>query len=228
MGNPDLPTPPHILEKLVETVGEAAHQPLFRLARHCRAQARAGRLLRAPLRREAQSRPRGRRHARLEGGLRQHGAGDHRAGRRGARAEPELPDPRLRLPDGGRRHPPRAGRAGAGILRRARARGAPFDPEADRRHPLLSGQPDGLGRDARFLSRRCRLRAAERHLHPLRPRLCRGLFRRPRPAAFGAAGAGRDRGDGGVHLHVEDVLDGGAAGRLRGRQRAADRGARRA
>ena len=160
MGNPDLPTPPHILEKLVETVVEAAHQPLFRLARHCRAQARAGRLLRPPLRREAQPRPRGRRHARLEGRLRQHGAGDHRAGRHRAGAEPELSDPRLRLPDGRRRHPPRAGGAGAGILRRARARGAPLDPEADRGHPLLSGQPDGVGRDARFLSRRGRLREA--------------------------------------------------------------------
>ena len=39
MGNPDLPTPPHILEKLVETVAQAAHQPLFRLARHSRASA---------------------------------------------------------------------------------------------------------------------------------------------------------------------------------------------
>ena len=45
MGNPDLPTPPHILEKLVETVAQAAHQPLLRLARHRRAAARAGRLL---------------------------------------------------------------------------------------------------------------------------------------------------------------------------------------
>ena len=49
---------------------------------HPRAAPRAGRLLCAPLRREAQSRNAGRRHARLEGRLRQRGAGDHRAGRR--------------------------------------------------------------------------------------------------------------------------------------------------
>jgi alanine-synthesizing transaminase len=39
MGNPDMPTPPHIVQKLIETVGVAAG---------------ARRLLRAPLRREAQ------------------------------------------------------------------------------------------------------------------------------------------------------------------------------
>ena len=46
-----------------------------------------------------------------------------------------------------------------------------------------------------------------------------------RPAALGAAGAGRDRRDGRVHLHVEDLLDGGLAHGLRGRQRAAACGA---
>ena len=37
MGNPDMPTPQHIVDKLVETVREAAHQPLFGLARASRA-----------------------------------------------------------------------------------------------------------------------------------------------------------------------------------------------
>ena len=119
MGNPDLPTPPHVIEKLKETVGKPAHRPLFGLARHPRAAQGAGGLLRAPLRREAQSRHADRRHARLQGRLRQRRAGDHRAGRRRAVPEPELPDPCLRLPDGGRRDPLGAVRADAGILRRA-------------------------------------------------------------------------------------------------------------
>ena len=126
MGNPDLPAPQHVIDKLVETVGQAAHRPLFGLQGHRRPAPRPGRLLRPPLRREAQSRHPGRRDARLEGGLRQHGAGDHRAGRRGAGAEPELSDPRLRLPDGRRRHPLGSGRADAGVLPGGRAGGAPI------------------------------------------------------------------------------------------------------
>ena len=151
MGNPDLPAPQHVLDKLVETVGKprtdrySASKGIPGLRR-----AQAG-LLRPPLRREAQSRDAGRRHAGLEGGLRQHGAGDHRAGRRGAGAQSLLSDPRLRLSDGGRRDPLGAGRADARFLRRDGARAHPFDPQADRGGRLLSLQSDRDGRLARFL-----------------------------------------------------------------------------
>ena len=86
MGNPDLPAPQHVIDKLVRDGRQAAHRPLFGLQGHRRPAPRPGRLLRAPLRREAQSRDAGRRDARLEGRLRQHGPGHHRAGRRGAGA----------------------------------------------------------------------------------------------------------------------------------------------
>ena len=118
MGNPDLPGAPARHRQARRDRGQAAHRPLFGLQGHRRPAPRPGRLLRAPLRREAQSRHPGRRDARLEGGLRQHGPGHHRAGRRDPGAEPELPDPRLRLPDGGRRDPLGPGRADARILRR--------------------------------------------------------------------------------------------------------------
>ena len=49
------------------------------------------------------------------------------------------------------------------------------------------------------------------------------VYLRRRSAAVGVAGAGRVRRRGRVHLDVEDLLDGGLAHRLRGRQRAADR-----
>ena len=104
MGNPDLPVPQHIVEKLCETARQAAHQPLLRFARHSGSAQGDGRLLRAPLRREAQSGHADRLDARLEGRLRQSGAGDHGAGRRDHFAEPVLPDPRVRLHHGGRRH----------------------------------------------------------------------------------------------------------------------------
>ena len=133
---------------------------------------------------------------------------------------PVLSDPRLRLPDGGRRDPLGAGRADAGILPRARARDPAFDPEADRGGRLLSLQPDGDGRLARFLQGSRDLRQEARDFRAFGSRLRRGLFRR-RAAAVGAAGAGRVRRRGRVHLDVEDVLDGGLAHRLRGRQRAA-------
>ena len=107
---------------------------------------RPGRLLRPPLRREAQPRHAGRRDARLQGRLRQHGAGDHRARRRGPVPEPDLSDPRLRLHHVGRRHPLDAGRAGRRLHPRARARRAPLDPQAAGADPQLSVQPDGLCR----------------------------------------------------------------------------------
>ena len=70
------------------------------------------------------------------------------------------------------------------------------------------------------------VREKARDLRALRSRLWRSLFRR-RAAAVGAAGARRLRRRGRIHLDVEDVLDGGLAHRLRGRQRAAARRARR-
>ena len=90
MGNPDLPAPKHVLDKLVETVGKprtdrySASKGIPGLRR-----AQAGYYAR---RFGVKLNPgdAGRRHARLEGRLRQYGAGDHRAGRRraGARTRP--------------------------------------------------------------------------------------------------------------------------------------------
>ncbi len=82
MGNPDLPTPAHVIEKLKETLGKprtdrySASNGITGLRK-----AQAG-LLRAPFRREAQPGYPDRRHAGLQGRLCQCRAGDHRAGRR--------------------------------------------------------------------------------------------------------------------------------------------------
>ena len=220
MGNPDLPAPRHVIDKLVETVGKP------RTDRYSASKGIAG-LRRAQAAYYARRfgvkldpGDAGRRDPRLEGRLRQHGAGDHRAGRRGAGAQSVLSDPRLRLPDGGRRDPLRAVRAVAGLLRRARARDHPFDPETDRGRRLLPVQPDGDGRLARLLQGPRPVRPQARDLRAVRRRLRRGLFR-GRAAAVGPSGAGRVRRRGRVLLDVEDLLDGGLADRLRGRQRAA-------
>ncbi len=113
MGNPDLPAPEHVLEKLKETLGKPRTDRYSASKGITGLRSRAGGLLRTPLRRRPQPRNAGCRHARLEGRLRQRRAGDHRAGRCRAGAEPELSDPRLRLPDGGRRAALGARRAGA-------------------------------------------------------------------------------------------------------------------
>ena len=117
MGNPDLPTPPHILDKLVETVGKP------RTNRYSASRGIAG------LRR-AQAAYYGRRFGVKLDPDREVVAtlGSKEGFANMAQAitapgdvvlvpNPELSDPCLRLPDGGRRHPPCAGRAGAGILR---------------------------------------------------------------------------------------------------------------
>ena len=62
------------------------------------------------------------------------------------------------------------------------------------------------------------------HLDPERSRLCRDLFRRC-ATAVGAAGAGRARHRRRVHLDEQDLFDGRLAHRLRRRQQDADPGA---
>ena len=57
----------------------------------------------------------------------------------------------------------------------------PFDPEAARGGGLLSVEPDRACRDPRLLQGSRRLREEARPVHPLRPRLCGGLFRRQDP-----------------------------------------------
>ena len=111
----------------------SAHQPLFGLARHPGLAPGARRLLRAPLRREAQSRDADRRDARLQGRLRQHGAGHHRTGRCHSRAEPDLSDPRVRLHHVRRRDPASAGLDQLGLHDVAEQGGEAFGAEAARR-----------------------------------------------------------------------------------------------
>ena len=77
MGNPDHPSPPHVVAKLIEAVQDPKTHRYFQLARHSRAEARDRGLLRAPLRGNARPRPRGDRHPRLQGRLRQFGDGYH-------------------------------------------------------------------------------------------------------------------------------------------------------
>ncbi len=123
---------------------------------------RAGRLLRAPLRREAQSRHAGRRDARLQGRLRQPGAGDHGAGRCHPLAEPVLPDPRVRLHHGRRRRSARspAHSPDADIMAALDRAVRHSHAAADRDGAELSGQPDRACRRSRFLQGGRRLREA--------------------------------------------------------------------
>ena len=115
MGNPDMPTPKHIVDKLIETARDpkagrySASKGIIGL------RARHGRLLRPPLRREAEPRHRGDRHPGLQGRLRQPRPGADRARRRDRLPEPGLSDPRLRLHHGRRGDPPRAGPVARGI-----------------------------------------------------------------------------------------------------------------
>ena len=115
--------------------------------------------------------------------------------------------------------------ADAGLLRGARARGHPFDPEADRGRGLLSVEPDRLCGRARLLQGAGPVRAQARHLLVLSDLAYAEVYFDEQSAALGAAGSGRDGYRGRVHLDVEDLLDAGLAHRLCGRQRAAHRGA---
>ena len=85
--------------------------------------------------------------------------------------------------------------------------------------------PTAYVAESRFLQGSGGVREEARDLHPVRSRLCRSLFRRQQSAALGAAGSRRDRRHRRIHLDVEDVLDGRLAHGICRRQRAHHRGA---
>jgi hypothetical protein len=201
-----------------------AHAPLLGLEGDCRPAPRPRRLLRPPLRRRARPGQRGLRHPRLEGRARQPCLCNHEPGRCDPRAKPLLPDPPVRVRHRRSRRPLDPACSWRGDAARARPRDDPLGAEADSADRELPLEPDGADHHARLLPRAGCLRAAARGLHHQRPRLCRDLFRR-RATPLGARRAGREGGDGRVHLDVQDLFDGRLADRLRRRQPEADRGA---
>ena len=172
MGNPDLPAPKHVIDKLVETVGKPRTDRYSASKGIPGPAPRPGELLRPPLRREAQSRDAGRRDPRLQGRLRQHGAGDHRAGRRRAGAQPVLPHPRLRLPDGGRRRSARCRPSRTRLISwLSSGRSGTRSPSPSRWSSAIPPTRPRWWRRSRFLQRPRRLRQEARDLRPVRSRL---------------------------------------------------------
>ena len=136
----------------------------------------------------------------------------------------QLSHPRLRLPDGRWRHPLRPGRTGRGNFR------------AMERAVIHSiPKPIALVTAIPRTRRRTRLRldfyrdlvafAKKHELIVLSDLAYAEVYFDDDPPPVDPAGEWRDGRDGGVHLLVEDLLDGRVADGLRRRQRAADRGA---
>ena len=155
---------------------EAVSARLFGLGRHSRRAQGAGQLLCPALRGRARSRYRSGDDDGLEGGARQPRHRDHRSGRRGAGAEPELSDPHLRLHHRrgddplGADHP---GRALLGIAgtRDGLHRAAPVDPDRQ-----LSVEPHGRNGRSGLLRAPGGLGQGAQGLDPLGPRLFRALL----------------------------------------------------
>ena len=101
------------------------------------------------------------------------------------------------------------------FIRGARACLHPLDPEAARTRRLLSREPDRLCGRSRFLSRRRRVREEAQSHRAVGLGVFGGLLRR-QPAALAAAGAGRDgrRGRVRTSLLPKTLLDAGLAYRL--------------
>ena len=213
MGNPDMPTPKHIVDKLIETAQRAQDRPLFGLQGHSRPAPRHGRLLRPPLRREARPRHRGRspRWARrrasptwprpLTG-----------AGRRDHLPQPGLSDPRLRLHHGRRRDPPRAGADAGAVSVGRQPRGAQLLAAAERADRQLPVQPDRPVGRPRLLQGRRRAGEEARHAGAVRRRLFGNLLRK-QSAAVDSSGRGRARHRRRGQFAVEDLRHGRLAGR---------------
>jgi len=105
MGNPDLPAPPHVIEKLKDTLGKPRTDrysssrgiPGVRRAQAAYYERRFGVKLNPDTQIVTT--------LGSKEGFCERGASHHRAWRCRAGAEPKLPDSRLRLSDGRRRHP---------------------------------------------------------------------------------------------------------------------------
>ena len=153
MGNPDLPAPAHVIEKLKETVGKPRtdrYSSSRGIAGLRRAQAayyarRFGVKLNPETQVVATSR--------LQGGVCQRCAGDHSSGRCDPGAQSELSDPRVRISHGRRRDPLGPLGADAGILRSLGARDRALHPKTDRCDRLLSLEPDCVCGRSRLLQR---------------------------------------------------------------------------
>ncbi len=217
MGNPDGPTPQHIVDKLVEaaqrqdTHGYSVSKGIPRLRRAISTwyQRRYGVELDPGFGSD--------RHHRLEGGPRAPDARVPRARRHGARAQPVLSDPHLRGDHRRRRHPLGAHDAGRRLLRRARARHPRAHAQAQDAGDRLPVQPHRAMRRPGFLRAHRGARAPAQHPRRPRPRVCRHRVRFLQ-GALDHAGARRARRGGRVLHHVEELQHGRLAHRLHGRQ----------
>jgi len=215
MGNPDLPAPAHVLEKLKETIGKPRTDRYSASKRHRRlrraqaayyAAASASNSIRTP-----RSSPRS-----VQEGF-ANVAQAITAPATSSGAQSELPDPRLRFPDGRRRHPSIRPSPVPHSSRRSSSACKHSIPKPLRSSSAIRPNPNRLYRRSRFY--REIVAAAKTHNsdRPVRSRLCGSLFRR-QPAAVSAAGAGGDGHRRRIHLDVEDLFDAGLAHGIRGRQ----------
>ena len=158
IGDPDLPTPPHIVAALAEARRRPGDAPVPEQPGRARLPRGGGRVLRDALRRAARPGRRDRPAARRQGGHRPHLPRAARPGRRGPGRRPRLPGLRHRPDAGRRRRRARAARARARLP--ARPRG---DPGGDARQGdddlrQLPQQPDGRRHRGRLLRPPRRLR----------------------------------------------------------------------
>ncbi len=154
----------------------------------------------------------------VEGGARQPRHRDHRAGRRRARAQPELPDPHLRLHHRRRDDPRGADDARRGVFRSARARDRLHRAAPRRAGGQLSAEPDRRNGRSRFLRAAGRL-GARGQVWIISDLAYSELYitTASRPSRSSGAGGAKDIAVEFTSL-VEDLFDGRLADRLRGRQ----------
>jgi bifunctional pyridoxal-dependent enzyme with beta-cystathionase and maltose regulon repressor activities len=167
MGNPDLPAPAHVIEKLKETLGKP------RTDRYSASKGIAG------LRRAQAAYYERRFGVKLNPNTQIVTTLGSKEGFANVAQAITAPgdvvlvpdpssDPRVRLPDGGRRDPLGAFRSDAELFLDARARHRAFDPETDRGGGLLSLKSDRIRRRSRLLQRTGAVREEARHLRAVR------------------------------------------------------------
>ena len=162
MGNPDLPTPTHVVDKICE----AARNP----RNHRYSASRGLPNLRAAISEWYQRRhavaidpgPRGDRGDRLEGRARPLHPDDDRPGRRRAVSRSRVSDPPVLGDHRGRRPAHRPAHARHRLHREPRDGDAAHLAEAEAADPVVPGEPDRPGRRPRLLRARDRVRARER------------------------------------------------------------------
>ena len=152
MGNPDLPTPPHVVAKLIEAASKPQNHRYSVSRGIYKLRVAICRLVQAALSGRSRSRQRGDRHHRRQGGTVPSRLGDHRSRRCRSLSQPDLSDSPIRRGARRRRSALHSADHQRSVFRPSRRGDSSDLAQAENADHQLSAQSDDAGRRASIFS----------------------------------------------------------------------------